>query len=143
MPGAWYNQPEAQAILDRISPSDINIDTIRTSKGEVFVWVLPDDLEKRLEVIRYSTVDEQVGFRLSEVEHDFDKQERWYEEEETQASVSDRISAKWGNPNVLIGYGLETANRLWKKDPNIIKTTIRKQKDITKVQKELEAAGRL
>lgn len=143
MPGAWYNQPEAVAILDNLKPQDAHIQSIRTPKGVKFCWGLRDDLEKRLEQIRYRTVDEQLGYRLEDVPLDFDKQDRWYEEEETQASISDRVLLKWGDPNVLLGYGEETANHLWRKDSNVIRRTIQKQKDIERVQRELEAAGRL
>lgn len=139
MPGAWYNQAEAKSVLDRLSSSDVCIDELNGK----FVWGLKDPaLDKRLEQIRTRTVDEQVGYKLDDAA-DYDAEDRWFTEEESQASISDRLLLRFDDPNVLQGYGLETANKLWQKDPNVIKRTLARQKDIAKVQEELENAGRL
>lgn len=134
MPGEWYNQAEAKAILDNLDPSDIHIELERTEKGPVFVWGLREDLSNRLELIRYCTVDEQVGYKLDDAT-DYDAEDVWYSEEERQASISARILLKYGDPNVLFGYGLDSANKLWRKDVNSINRVLQHQKDIEEFQK--------
>lgn len=131
--GAWYNKIEARQILDAVTPADISIAEEYSEEGkEIFVWSLRQDLEQRLEVLRYKNVDEQLGYTLEDVEaqNDYTRQDNWYDFEESQASIHDRLQLKFGDPNILRPYGLETANRLWQKDSNAINRAIQRKRDL-------------
>lgn len=122
MPQEWYNYPEAQSILGNLNPTDLGIEEFLGKNGRYFVWVLPDDLDSRLEVIKHRAVDANVGFKLSDCDRkELWKQEQWFDEEERQATLQDRLVLMYGDPNVLLGYSVESANNLWQKDSNIIR----------------------
>jgi hypothetical protein len=124
--GAWYNKVEAKQILDAVTPGDVSI----SLDDGAFIWSIRPDLDQRLEVLRLKNVDEQLGYTLDEVDDDYSRQDKWYDFEESQASIHDRLQLKFGDPNILRPYGLDSANRLWQKDSNAINRAIQRKRDL-------------
>lgn len=116
--GFWYSLSEAASILNGLGPKDVRIE--RQGDGS-FVWAVKQlGTEMRLDVIRTNFVNSQVGYSKPD--------DRWFDEEERQPLVSDRLEAKFGDPNILRNYGVEGANTLWEKDPNVINSLLARRR---------------
>lgn len=141
MPAAWYNMPEAKTILAKITPDSV---VITQNKQKVFVWALKDDsLESRLDVLRGRCVDALLGYNYADKGVSSARADAWFEAEESQASVNDRLRLRFGDPNLLQGYGIDSANRLWERDPFCIERADKIRKSMARVQGSLERVGRV
>jgi len=113
MASAWYNQPEARSLLAGLTHQDLRIVQI----GNHFEWELPEHVDRRLEFWLERTVDNQLGYTLSDIRGDEVKEDRWFSLYEEQASVNDIVCRRFGNPSTLMKWGLIRANSLFQKDP--------------------------
>lgn len=112
----WFQSPEAQSILDKLQPSDLDITLTKglVSGLDIFDWVLPEGIEDRLDALMYSHVDKEVGYTFDTETED---RERWLQVFDQQAGIQAVLNTRFGTPMALFGHGIEKAREIHKNDP--------------------------
>lgn len=141
----WFQQPEAQAILNRLRPQDLEIDKVLgyglddKHVPDRFEWtVMVDDIERRLEMFLTRQVDNDVGFTFEQAGDDYVMAKKWADYYEMLPSVQAVLNTKFGDPNILWGYGLDQARKIWKHDPLYLVRMREQQEQIAAVQDMIE-----
>lgn len=121
----WWQTAEVKSRIDNLHPSSLDIQM----EGNRLVWKLPDDLEASIDRVIDKQVDNEVGYAFAD--YDGPMRDRWIEVYEQQATVSSHLSTIFGDPNILLGYGLKTARKMHKNDPGLVKRYSEMERDVS------------
>lgn len=117
---AWFQTDEVQRILKALKPQDLGIRMEPSIVGpNRLIWTLPEKVEHIFDRSIDKAVKDEVGYSFADREGK--DRDRWIEVYEQQATIQMALVPFFGDPNILLGHGLEKAQEIHRKDPGRIK----------------------
>lgn len=114
----WWQHAEVKSRIDNLHPSILDIRRMGTDKSFRFEWVLPEDFEAAIDRVIDKKVNDEVGYAFADF--DDERRERWIEVYEQQSSIQSFLNSRFGDPNVLLPYGIKQARLIHKDDPGYV-----------------------